>query len=224
MRILLIDINVILRDKISHLLGKYNFSIDAVDEWGDVKYVLSIFDYCLAVINTDIPKASPIDILKDIRQSGNNIPIIAVGQKMQPNVLDAGADDYVVNPFDAEELKARVRALLRRANSTASADIVMGDLSFNQNARDFYLKGKLLVLPARERSVLERLIVKAGHTVSKAQLYNSVFGFNEDVGEKAIELYVHRLRKRILGSDVYISTVRGHGYSLQRIGAASGDQ
>lgn len=224
MRVLLIETGLGLKRKISLSLQGNNLLLDALDDGMDANYVLSAFDYCLAVINADMAGASPVDILRDVRKNGNKVPIIAIGQKMRPNILDAGADDYVVDPFDTEELRARVRALLRRANSAATVDIVLGDISFNQNSRDFYVKGNLMTLPARERAILERLVVKAGQTVTKMQLYNSVFGFNEDIGEKAIELYIHRLRKRIQGSNVYINTVRGHGYSLQRMASSAGGQ
>ncbi|MTK62987.1 MAG: DNA-binding response regulator, partial [Methanobacterium sp.] len=129
--------------------------------------------------------------------------------------LDEGADDYLAKPFEIAELEARIRVQLRRASNQAGSTIAYGGLVLDLRTREFQLGGRPLALPPREHAVLEFLIHKAGRTVSKAQICNSVFDFDDDADQSAIEVYVHRLRKKLDGSHLQIRTLRGLGYALQ---------
>jgi len=131
--------------------------------------------------------------------------------------LDHGADDYVAKPFEVEELEARIRVLLRRTAQVAQPLIECGDLVYDSNSHQFTLAGQPLSLTPRERAVLEVLAMKLGSTVSKAALAQSLFSLDEGISFDAIEIYVHRLRKKLAGSDATIVTLRGLGYVLRRV-------
>jgi two-component system OmpR family response regulator len=130
--------------------------------------------------------------------------------------LDLGADDYIVKPFALEELKARVRALARRTTSAVPLLIKSGDLSFDQVGKVAKINGETLDLSAREIALLEVLLQRAGRMVSKTQLLDHLCEWSEDVSTNAIEVYVHRLRKKLEAAGVEIITVRGLGYSIQK--------
>jgi two-component system response regulator TctD len=129
--------------------------------------------------------------------------------------LEVGADDYLAKPFEIAELEARIRVQLRRAHDRTSPVISCGDLSLDTNLRQFRLGERLLLLTPREHAVLEQLLLKSGQTVSKAKLSESVFGFDDDADPTAIEIYVHRVRKKLEGGRVRIVTLRGLGYLLR---------
>jgi two-component system response regulator TctD len=129
--------------------------------------------------------------------------------------LDSGADDYLAKPFEIAELEARIRAAVRRGHDRAAPEIAVGDLVFDGGTRQFSLAGESLALTPREHAVLEHLIMKAGTTVTKATLSESVFGFDDLADTSAIEIYVHRVRKKLEGSSVQIATLRGLGYLLR---------
>jgi two-component system response regulator TctD len=129
--------------------------------------------------------------------------------------LDAGADDYLAKPFDVAELEARVRAQLRRAGPIRNPIISIGPLAFDTNARQFQLDGEPLQLTPREHSVLEALVRRPGQAIGKAALVDSVYGLDDEVAPNAIEIYVHRVRKKLEGSGIAIATLRGIGYLLR---------
>ncbi|HWZ49556.1 MAG TPA: winged helix-turn-helix domain-containing protein, partial [Herbaspirillum sp.] len=130
--------------------------------------------------------------------------------------LNTGADDYMAKPFDVSELEARIRALLRRSNRHASPVLQCGALAYDSNSRIFTLGANQLSLTPREQSVLETLILKMGKTVSKQALAESLFAMNEEVSSDAIEVYIHRLRKKLEHGDAAIITLRGLGYLLKQ--------
>src|SRR5262249_30026497 len=129
--------------------------------------------------------------------------------------LDSGADDYLAKPFDISELEARVRAQLRRASHRKTPIVQYGSLVFDSNSRQFSIAGQPLVLTPREHAVLETLLLRAGSTVARTALIDSVFGFDDEPGPNTIEIYIHRVRKKLVGSDVGIVTLRGLGYLLK---------
>jgi two-component system, OmpR family, response regulator TctD len=132
------------------------------------------------------------------------------------SVLDGGADDYLAKPFDIEELEARIRARLRRRHEQLSPTAQCGPLVLNRTSGQFFLNGEDLVLTPREQAVLERLILREGTTVSKTSLMENVFGFDDSANINSIEIYVHRVRKKLEGSGVGIVTFRGLGYALRK--------
>jgi two-component system response regulator TctD len=129
--------------------------------------------------------------------------------------LDSGADDYLVKPFAINELEARIRAQLRRSHNNKATHIAHGPLQLDTNSREFLLDGIILALTPREHAVLEALLLRAGRPVAKAALASSVFGFDDDANPNAIEIYVHRVRKKLEGHGISIGTLRGLGYMLK---------
>lgn len=166
-----------------------------------------------------MPKLDGLTLLKRLRQGGNKVPVIILtaNASLDGRVagLDSGADDYLAKPFEMPELEARIRALVRRGHDRAAPEIVVGDLFFDGGTRQFKLAGDLLALTPREHSVLEHLVMRVGVTVSKDRLSESVFGFDDAADPSAIEIYVHRVRKKLEGSSVQIATLRGLGYMLR---------
>jgi len=130
--------------------------------------------------------------------------------------LDSGADDYLVKPFAVEELEARIRAQLRRRRQSFEPEISYGGLSLDTHTGAFSIKGNPLSLTKRERGVLEALIMRAGRPIAKDALTESVFGLDDDANPNAIEIYVHRLRRKLDGTGVGIATLRGLGYVLRK--------
>jgi two-component system response regulator TctD len=158
-------------------------------------------------------------LLKRLRLNGNKVPVIILtaNASLDGRVagLDSGADDYLAKPFEMPELEARIRAVVRRGHDRATPEIAVGDLLFRGSTRQFFLCGEVLALTPREHAVLEHLVMKVGSTVSKDVLSESVFGFDDVADPSAIEIYVHRVRKKLEGSTVQIATLRGLGYLLR---------
>ena len=159
-------------------------------------------------------------MLRRLRGRGCGTPVLVLtadnSVRSRVSELDHGADDYMAKPFEVEELEARIRVLLRRAAHRASPVMTCGDLSLDSNTHQFSLAGQGLNLTPRERAVLEVLMLKSGSTVTKPALAQSLFSLDESVSAEAIEIYVHRLRKKLDGSNVAIVTLRGLGYLLQQ--------
>jgi len=162
-------------------------------------------------------------VLRKLRARGSSVPvlILTAADSVEQRVrgLDLGADDYMAKPFSLQELEARVRALTRRGLGTASTVIKHGPLTFDATGRVVYLNDQMVELSARELSLLEVLLQRAGRLVSKDQLVERLCEWGEEVSNNAIEVYIHRLRKKIEHGPVRIATVRGLGYCLEKIAA-----
>lgn len=171
------------------------------------------------VLDIMLPEMPGIEVLKTLRGEGNRTPVILVTAlgSIEERVagLNAGADDYMVKPFDLAELEARVRALCRRSAGTAPT-IQCGSLVYDQIGRVAQIDGQTVDLSAREIGLLEVLLTRMGRLVSKDQLVDKLCGWGEEVSHNAIEVYVHRLRKKLEAGGVKIATVRGLGYCLER--------
>ncbi|QND50488.1 response regulator (plasmid) [Phyllobacterium sp. 628] len=219
MRILLVEDNRELASWLGKALRQAQYAVDTVHDGEDAEHALQVADYALVILDLSLPKMDGMTVLRRLRKSGNAVPVIiltanaSLGGRVAG--LDEGADDYLAKPFEIAELEARIRAQLRRGNNRANPEISMGELLFDGRTRQFSLAGSVLSLTPREHAVLEYLMVKAGTTVSKATLSESVFGFNDLADPSAIEIYVHRVRKKLEGSSVKIATLRGLGYLLR---------
>jgi two-component system response regulator TctD len=167
-----------------------------------------------------LPKLDGKEVLRRLRARQDSTPVLVLtaNNTIQSRVseLDQGADDYMAKPFDIEELEARIRMLLRRTSGQANPLLTCGDLSYNSNTREFEVANKPLALTPRERAVLEMLLHKSGNTVTKHALAQSLFSLDEDASTDAIEIYVHRLRKKLEHSSAKIMTLRGLGYLLRQ--------
>ena len=221
MRLLIAEDNVELATWIARLLRQSNYVVDCVHRGDDADEALRQHDYALLILDLALPGIDGIEVVTRLRQREKNTPVLiltandAVSARVKG--LDAGADDYLIKPFDAEELEARIRVQLRRSRELVEPVISVGALSFHTKSRAFTLASKSLPLTPRERSVLEVLIKRAARNVTKEDLAASIFGLDDEASSSAVEIYVHRLRKKLEGQDVAIQTVRGLGYVLRHL-------
>ena len=173
----------------------------------------------LVILDINLPGQDGLAILREMRARGDQRPVLLLTarDKTADRVqgLDFGADDYLVKPFEMEELEARVRALSRRLGQAAQTELTLGALRFLLDSRRVEVGGQPLALPRREVSVLEALLRARGGVVSKADLLDHVYGTGADVGESAVEAHVSRLRKKLTPAALDIKVQRGLGYSLQ---------
>jgi len=180
---------------------------------------IGLVDYDLAVVDLNLPDSDGLDLVSKLRKSGSTTPVLIVSARtsIEDRVrgLDLGADDYLIKPFDLNEFDARVRALIRRRADAIRPSIKFGELEFDQSSREFTLFGKNLELPPRERAVLEILIRRDRKVISKEYIADHVFNFDDEASTSSIEIYIHRLRKKLLGTRLKIETKRGLGYILR---------
>lgn len=224
MRILIVEDDPILAEALSHTLRQSGYAVDWVKDGGEADAAVGIDEFDLLILDISLPKLSGFEVLKRLRARNSRLPVLLLTALDSVNDrvrgLDAGADDYVAKPFQLAELEARVRALTRRGMSGAPTLIKHGRLSFDQVGRVADLCGEPLELSARELGLLEMFLQRPGRLVHKAQFVDHLCEWGEEVSSNAIEVYVHRLRKKLEPGGVKISTVRGVGYRLE---AASED-
>jgi two-component system OmpR family response regulator len=210
-----------LADGLTRSLRQSGYVTDCVSNGQEADNALSAQDFDLLILDLDLPKMSGLDVLRRLRSRDSRIPvlILTAGDSVEQRVkaLDLGADDYMAKPFALSELEARVRALTRRGAGGGPTIIKHGPLSFDQVGRIAYLHEHMLDLSARELGLLEVLLQRSGRLVSKDQLVDHLCEWGEEVSNNAIEVYVHRLRKKIETEGVRIATVRGLGYCLEKI-------
>jgi two-component system OmpR family response regulator len=182
-----------------------------------------LLDGChdLAILDLNLPRLDGLSILRQLRAAKRVLPVIILTARdaVEDRVLglDLGADDYLTKPFSLSELEARVRALLRRGQSGGAALISCCGLVFDSTARCVSLNGEPLELSARELAVLETLLFRQGKVVSKEHLIESLCDWGEEVTPNAIEVYVHRLRKKLEVGGISIRTLRGLGYMIKKV-------
>jgi two-component system response regulator TctD len=221
MRLLLVEDNKPLAEWLCRTLRKEQYTVDWLDNGADADAVLRSETYDLVLLDLAIPKLHGRDVLRRLRGRKDATPVMVLtadtSLSSRVSELDHGADDYVGKPFEVEELEARIRVLLRRSAQVVQPRLACGDLLYDTNSLEFTSKGRPLSLTPRERAVLEVLAMKAGSTVSKATIAQSLFSLDDGASVDSIEIYVHRLRKKIDGSGATIVTLRGLGYVLRRV-------
>ncbi|VTU14005.1 Transcriptional regulatory protein tctD [Variovorax sp. SRS16] len=219
MKLLLIEDNPQLALWLSSLLRAQDFVVDHVEDGDAADALLRQARYDIVLLDLNIPGLSGKGVLRRLRERRDDVPVIiltaAASLDQKVLCLEIGADDYLVKPVEIRELVARVQALLRRQVPGKANDIVCGDLHYDLRTRQFALAGQALALPPRERTLLETLMRKAGSTVSKQALIDSIFGLDDEPSADAIDLYMHRLRKKLEGAQATIITLRGVGYLLR---------
>ncbi|ULJ76668.1 response regulator [Rhizobium gallicum] len=221
MRILIVEDNAELAAWLAKALRQTQYTVDIAADGLDAEHMLRLATYSAVILDLSLPKLDGMTVLKQLRRTGNKVPVIILtaNASLEGRVagLDSGADDYLAKPFEIAELEARIRAVIRRGHDVAAPQIAVGDLVLDGRTRQFSLSGQALQLTPREHAVLEHLIMKAGVTVTKASLSEGVFGFDDVADPSAIEIYVHRLRKKLEGSSIQIVTLRGLGYLLRHV-------
>ncbi|MGI4745404.1 MAG: response regulator [Janthinobacterium lividum] len=220
MRLLLVEDNEELADLLGRQLRAASFDADHAATVGDAIILVETRDYAAIVLDLGLPDGCGLDLLRRVRAKYCNLPVLILTARgtIDDRVagLDLGADDYLVKPFAFEELKARIGALLRRPGMLLGQDVGIGDISFDTKSREVSIRGRLLQVPQRESQVLELLLRRAGRVVPKTIVESQIFGVEDEVGSNAVEVYVHRLRKRLEQHDAKatIHTIRGVGYLL----------
>ncbi|KAB2928799.1 MAG: response regulator transcription factor [Dechloromonas sp.] len=219
MRILIAEDDAIIADGLTRSLRQGGYAVDWAPNGLEADAALLTVSYDLLILDLGLPKLPGLDVLKRLRARGSKVPVLILtaldGTGDRVKGLDLGADDYMVKPFELAELEARVRALTRRSAGTTPT-IQCGQLSYDQVGRVAQIQGQTLDLSAREIGLLEVLLTRMGRLVSKDQLVDHLCGWGEEVSHNAIEVYVHRLRKKLEAGGVKIATVRGLGYCLER--------
>ncbi len=219
MRILIAEDDAIIADGLSRSLRQGGYAVNWAADGVDAEAALLTATYDLLILDLGLPKLSGLDVLKHLRARNSQLPVLILtaldGTGDRVKGLDLGADDYMVKPFELAELEARVRALTRRSTGTTPT-IQCGFLIYDQVGRVAQIQGQSLDLSAREIGLLEILLNRMGRLVSKDQLVDHLCGWGEEVSHNAIEVYVHRLRKKLEAGGVKIATVRGLGYCLER--------
>ncbi|NEX63583.1 response regulator [Noviherbaspirillum galbum] len=222
MRILLVEDHAELSRLVAKALQDARLTVECAMDGADADALLHTQEYALVILDLSLPRMDGLDVLRRMRARGSKTPVLVLtargGLNDRVQGLNLGADDYLAKPFELAELEARVKALLRRTQGNENLVLSCGALSFDTVSRMFTYGGEPLALTPREHSVLEALINRAGRAVSKEKLFDEVFALEDDANRDAIEIYVHRLRKkleRLESGRVAITTLRGLGYLLE---------
>lgn len=218
MRLLLIEDDAMIGDSVRKALRQEGFTVDWLKDGKSAELALDEHVHDLMLLDLGLPKKDGIEVLQTLRRKGNPIPVLVLTARdaVPDRVagLDAGADDYLVKPFDLDELSARIRALLRRNAGRTESLMRHANLTLNPATREVTLDGNPVALSAREYALLAALLDRPGIVLSVAQLQEKVYGWDDDVGSNTIEVYIHSLRKK-LGTEL-IKNVRGVGYMIPR--------
>jgi two-component system response regulator TctD len=230
MRILLVEDHVELSHWVSKALRDAKLSVECAATGADADALLHTQDYALVILDLTLPKMDGLDVLRRLRARGGargRTPVLILtargGLEERVQGLNLGADDYLAKPFELAELEARVKALLRRSVGNEAVVHQCGQLSFDTIGRMFSYCGEPLALTPREHALLEALISRPGKAMSKEKLFDEVFSLDDDANLDAIELYIHRIRKKLdrrPDGGAAIATLRGIGYLLQEKPAA----
>jgi two-component system response regulator QseB len=216
MRILLVEDDAMIGESVADGLKAEGYAVDWVRDGKEAEVAVSATPYSLVVLDLGLPRRDGIDVLKGIRERRIDVPVLVMTARdtVRDRIkgLDAGADDYLIKPFDLDELTARARALMRRAAGRSEPVIERGPLSINPATREVTWRGESMALSAREYALLAALAERPGLVLSRAQLEEKLYGWNEAVGSNAVEVHIHNVRKK-LGEGV-IRNVRGMGYTL----------
>jgi len=218
-RILLVEDHPPLAESVAQALKNAGLNVDLLADGIAADLALQSESYALAILDVGLPRLDGFAVLARLRERGDRLPVLmltARGEvKDRVQGLNLGADDYLAKPFELTELEARVKALLRRSVLGGDRQQRCGPLVYDLNTARFILGDEPLALTSREHGVLAALIARPGRVMSKEQLAAQVFGLDEEASPEAIEIYVHRLRKKLEAGAVRIVTFRGLGYLLE---------
>ena len=218
MRLLLVEDDPMIGEAVADLLRAEHYAVDWARDGDAADTALRTQPYDLVLLDLGLPRRDGITVLRDMRARKNRTPVLvatardAVAQRIEG--LDAGADDYVLKPYDLDELLARIRALLRRAAGRAEPVYEHKGVCINPATRESTVNGVPVVLSAREWAVLEPLIARPGMVLSRQQLEDKLYGWGDEVSSNAVEVYIHGLRKK-LGPELVLN-VRGVGYLVPK--------
>jgi DNA-binding response OmpR family regulator len=219
MRLLIVEDNQALAQSLSGVFRAKGYAVDCASGGEDAEAALHTQPYDLLILDLGLPDVDGFEVLRRLRRRKSRIPVLVLTARdtLQQRVdgLNLGADDCLGKPFALAELEARAGALLRRGVGGEGAVLRHGRLALDTVGRMATLDGEPLDLPRRELCLLELLLLRCGQVVGKQTLLDKLFSFDEEVGQNAVELYVHRLRKKLQPAGVRVRTVRGLGYLLE---------
>lgn len=221
MRALLVEDDEDLGEIIRTALTREGDTVDWVKDGQSALSALAAESFDIAILDLGLPKVPGLEVLRTVRHQGNSIPILiltaheAIEERVQG--LDMGADDYMVKPFDLDELSARIRAMRRRDSGRATPIITYKGIQLDPAAHMVNFENQSFNLPRREFALLQKLLENPGKALSREQLTQSIYSWDEDVDSNALEVHIHNLRKKF-GNDV-IRTIRGVGYMIEKDGA-----
>lgn len=230
MRILWMEDDAVLRETVRRSLTDAGHRVDAAGHLAEGRHFWAVQSYDAVLLDLNLPltgqsgaeQGSGLDLLRERRRRGDRTPVLVLTARNRTEEriagLDAGADDYLGKPFDLAEVDARLRALVRR--SQGAQDVVqVGLLTLTRSLRRLQLGADDMVLPAREYEVLCELLSPPGRVISKRELAEKLSGFDDLLGDNALEAFISRLRKKLQGSGAGIRTLRGIGYVLEEVAA-----
>ncbi len=220
MRVLLIEDDQMISEAVRTALEQDGYAVECIGDGASAAAALATSSFDIVLLDLGLPKRSGLEVLREARRRGTTTPVIIITARddVQSRVagLDSGADDYLVKPFDLDELAARMRSVLRRGagRGGTSAAIEHAGIRLDPVTREVSQEGEPVSLSAREYAVLEALMLRPGAILSRAQLEDRLYGWGGEIESNAVEVYVHALRRK-LGSDA-IRTVRGVGYCVPK--------
>ncbi|MES2192075.1 MAG: response regulator [Pseudomonadota bacterium] len=218
MRLLLVEDDAMIGETVLNVLRSEHYAVDWVRDGAMADQALRSAEYDLVLLDLGLPKRDGLEVLRALRSRRSTVPVLIATARdsITDRIagLDAGADDYVVKPYDTDELLARIRALLRRSAGRAEPAFEHRGVSLNPATREASVNGQPVSLSAREWAVLEPLIARPGVVLSRTQLEEKLFSWKDDVSSNAVEVYIHGVRKK-LGNE-FIQTVRGLGYLVPK--------
>ena len=218
MRVLLVEDDSMIGESVKKGLRQDGFAVDWVEDGEAAEAALACHTYDLMVLDLGLPRKSGLDVLRSLRSGGHDLPVlIATARDEVPSRvegLDAGADDYLIKPFDLDELAARIRAILRRRAGRAEPLLRHRGVSLNPATREVMRDGVPVTVTARELALLHAFMDRPGAVLSKTQIEEKLYGWGGEVESNTVEVYIHALRKK-LGAE-FIQNVRGVGYLSPR--------
>lgn len=219
MRLLLVEDDPMIGSSVQSGLRQDGYTVDWVRDGASAGLAIANGVYELLLLDLGLPGKSGLELLTGLRKKGVTMPVLVITARDsvadRVKGLDAGADDYLVKPFDLDELSARIRALMRRQSGRASLVIEHGPLSLNPATHEVALSGSPISLSGREFALLHALLEQPGVPLSRAQLEERIYGWNEEIESNAVEVYIHSLRRK-LGAE-WIRNVRGVGYRVPEL-------
>ena len=220
MRVLLVEDQLQLAESVAQALKGTGLTVDVLHDGVAADLALSSEEYAVAILDVGLPRMDGFEVLARLRARGKTLPVLMLTARdaLQDRVqgLDAGADDYMVKPFDLPELLARLRALLRRSQAATTSVLTLGSLSIDTAAHQVLGDGQPLDVGPREWTVLQYLMLHAPKPVSKEKLLQSLTGWDKEITPNAVEVYVSRLRAKLEPYGIALRSIRGFGYRIEQ--------
>ncbi len=218
MRLLLVEDDELLGDAVKTGLTQFGYVVDWLKDGESARSAIKTETFELIILDLNLPKLSGINLLQNIRCDQNTTPVIiltacdSVEERIKG--LDSGADDYIVKPFDLNELSARIRALIRRSQGRADTTLQYRNIIIDPASHSVTLDNVLINVPRREFALLQKLLENSGQVLSRDQLMQSIYGWDDDVDSNTLEVHIHNLRKKLNAN--FIRTIRGVGYMAEK--------